>query len=99
MKPFWARFTEGLADLAVRIIESKAKRRWPGLADNAPAEAPRQSCREARDIPASGQPCEGCRVESAGEALAATVLPLGAVAGRDGSEDDDPGASAWHAPG
>jgi hypothetical protein len=33
VKPFLVRFSEGLADLAVHIIELKAKRRWPGLAN------------------------------------------------------------------
>jgi hypothetical protein len=33
VKPFWVKFSEGLADLAVRVIELKAKRRWPGLSN------------------------------------------------------------------
>jgi hypothetical protein len=33
LKPFWVRFSEGLADLAVHIIELKAKKRWPGLSN------------------------------------------------------------------
>ncbi len=33
LKPFWVRFSEGLADLAVRILELKARQRWPGLSD------------------------------------------------------------------
>jgi hypothetical protein len=33
LKPFWVKFSEGLADLAVRILELKARRHWPGLND------------------------------------------------------------------
>jgi len=33
LKPFWVRFSEGLADLAVRILEVKARRCWPSLSD------------------------------------------------------------------
>jgi hypothetical protein len=31
LRPFWARLTEGLADLVVEMIRCKAKRRWPSL--------------------------------------------------------------------
>jgi hypothetical protein len=31
LKPFWVKFSQGIADLAVRLIEYKLKRRWPEL--------------------------------------------------------------------
>jgi hypothetical protein len=31
LKPFWTKFTEGLADLAIRIIEYKLQQRLPGF--------------------------------------------------------------------
>jgi hypothetical protein len=31
LKPFWAKFSEGLADLAIELLRYKLKRDYPGL--------------------------------------------------------------------
>lgn len=43
LRPFWKKFSEGLADLAVRLIEYKMRRRWPELFKDEAEIAPKKS--------------------------------------------------------
>src|SRR5262249_20331530 len=56
LKPFWVKFTEGLADLLVRVIEYKLQQRLPGFGKDTGEIASKAS---------DGEPAKATRATSA----------------------------------
>ena len=92
VKPFWVRFSEGLADLAVHLIELKAKQRWPRLS-NATYEIVAKQSADNGDDGGQGNAKDGTCIASP----PGYVAPEEKMApdGTDGSQPDDGG---WAVP-
>lgn len=96
LKPFWARFTEGLADLALRMIEARAERRRPGIFGGTP---PAGAGDEAPNSPQPRQVCGNCGTKPGAPAAdGQTPAPGTPASGCDGA-DDQADTGAWRVPG